>query len=83
MRTKRWKYVYVDGMRPLLFDLKNDPDEFEDLGEDRSHAGVREDFERKLFKWLIRRKTFTSASDDFVSNWLQDPRFNSMLIGEW
>jgi arylsulfatase A-like enzyme len=83
LRTRRWKYVYVDGMRPLLFDLKNDPDEFDDLGDDGSHASVRESFEGELFKWLIRRKTFTSTSDEFVSNWLQDPRFNSMLLGEW
>ena len=27
----RWKYVHVEHMRPLLFDLQNDPDELGDL----------------------------------------------------
>lgn len=83
LRTKQWKYVYVDGFRPLLYDLKNDPDEFEDLGDDPRFEAVRAEFEAKLFKWLIQRKTFTSTSDEFVANWLKDPRFSTMLIGEW
>jgi arylsulfatase A-like enzyme len=83
MRNTRWKYVYVDGMRPLLFDLVNDPDEFEDLGDDPGHAGVREDFDREVFKWLFRRKTFNSVSDDFVTRWLEQPRFGGMHVGEW
>jgi arylsulfatase A-like enzyme len=83
MRTRRWKYVYVDGMRPLLFDLKADPDEFEDLGDDASHADICAKFECELFRLLIRRKSFTSTSDDFVANWLKDPRFADMVIGAW
>lgn len=83
MRTERWKYVYVDGFRPLLFDLQNDPDEFVDLGDDPLHESVRETFRETLFRWLMRRKSFTSTPDEFVSEWLKDPRFSSMLIGHW
>ncbi len=83
MRTKRWKYVYVDGMRPLLFDLKADPGEFDDLGDDPGHTDICAKFERDLFRWLVRRKSFTSTSDDFVANWLKDPRFSDMIIGAW
>lgn len=83
LRTERWKYVYVDGFRPLLFDLANDPDEFIDLGDDARHAGVRDEFETKLFHWMLSRKQFTAIPDAFVANWLKDPRFSSMLIGHW
>jgi len=30
----RWKYVHVESMRPMLFDLFNDPNELNDLGND-------------------------------------------------
>jgi arylsulfatase A-like enzyme len=83
LRTDDWKYVYVDGMRPLLFDLKSDPDEFDDLGEDPRHQDVRDAFERRLFTWLLQRKTFTTVSDDFVAYWLNEPRFGDIRIGEW
>lgn len=83
LRTEDWKFVFVDGYRPLLFDLRNDPDEFIDLGEDIRYAGVREQFEATLFRWMLARKSYTSTSDEFVADWLKDPRFSSMLIGAW
>jgi choline-sulfatase len=42
VRQGRWKLVHFDGMRPQLFDLEADPHEFQDLGEDRAHAEIRE-----------------------------------------
>ncbi len=34
----RWKYVHVEEMRPMLFDLESDPDELVDLGGDLAFA---------------------------------------------
>ena len=34
----RWKYVHVEEMRPLLFDLESDPNELVDLGGDPAFA---------------------------------------------
>jgi choline-sulfatase len=41
VRQGRWKYVHVEGQRPMLFDLAADPDETDDLGDSPAHAGVR------------------------------------------
>lgn len=41
IRSGRWKYVHVEGQRPMLFDLAADPDETEDLGDSPAHAEVR------------------------------------------
>jgi choline-sulfatase len=41
VRQGRWKYVHVEGQRPMLFDLDADPEEMADLGDSPAHAGVR------------------------------------------
>lgn len=42
VRRGDWKLVHFDGMRPQLFNLKDDPHEFNDLGEDATHGRIRE-----------------------------------------
>lgn len=42
LRQGRWKYVHYAGYRPQLFDLRDDPDERHDLGEDPAYAATRE-----------------------------------------
>ena len=41
IRLDRWKYVHVEGYRPMLFDLAADPGETEDLGDSPGHEPVR------------------------------------------
>lgn len=50
IRKGRWKYNHYVGFPPELFDLENDPDELVDLGQDPSHAGIRDDMEAELHK---------------------------------
>jgi arylsulfatase A-like enzyme len=83
IRTQEWKYVHVDGFRPILFDLRNDPDEFHDLGADPNYEPVCRDFQSDLFCWLIARKRYTSVNESYVTGFLDDARFNSMAIGQW
>ncbi len=45
---KLWWYGDSDGLPPALFNLENDPDETQDLGNDPSCAAVREEFMEKL-----------------------------------
>ncbi len=45
VRHGRWKFVYVHGDRPQLFDLHDDPHELRDLGEDPAYADVRRQLE--------------------------------------
>lgn len=41
IRMGQWKYVHYARYRPQLFDLRADPEELVDLGEDPAHAAVR------------------------------------------
>lgn len=52
----RWKYVHYDGLPPHLFDLHNDPQEFEDRGRDPGLQGRRAEMKERLFEWMFRRK---------------------------
>lgn len=83
LRDKKWKFIFCEGMRPLLFDLQADPDEFHDLGADGRHQAIIEQYQSKIALWLSQRKTKTTVPDEFVENWLGLPRFQGMKIGEW
>ena len=48
VRQGPWKYIHYEGMRPQLFDLRHDPEELRDLGEDPAHAEVRDEFDARL-----------------------------------
>lgn len=50
----RWKYVHVEGMRPMLHDLATDPDEYVDLGASPEHGAVREGMAARLAEWALR-----------------------------
>jgi len=59
----RWKYIFAEGFRPMLFDLKADPDELTDLGADPAHAPVIARMERLFFDWARRTSQRTTISD--------------------
>lgn len=82
----RWKYVHVETMRPMLFDLENDPDELFDLGEDPAHADQISRLREAHFAWArqhhtritLDAKTIESMTDDreppgvFIAYWDED-----------
>jgi len=47
----RWKYVHVEQMRPLLFDLLTDPNELNDLGADPTYSKELERLKALHFDW--------------------------------
>ncbi len=57
VRTDRWKYVWWQGYRPMLFDLANDPKERRDLGADQTYAPIFREMEERLDAWEKARKT--------------------------
>lgn len=83
LRDHEWKFVFCDGLRPLLFDLQADPQEFHDLGGDPRFGPIVEQYTNKMSAWFQQRKTLTSTSDEFVENWLGLRRFRGMAIGQW
>ena len=61
---KRWKMVHCEGgYRPILFDLENDPQELEDLGDSAEHAEVIAALYDKLFAWTRRPSQRTTRSE--------------------
>jgi arylsulfatase A-like enzyme len=52
VRTDRYKYVHFNGgLPPLLFDLKEDPDETRNLAEDAGYLRVRLEMAERLLAW--------------------------------
>lgn len=47
----RWKYVHVEEMRPMLFDLESDPDELVDLGGDPAFTEQVDRLRGQHFEW--------------------------------
>jgi arylsulfatase A-like enzyme len=55
IRSGRWKLIHYDGIRPQLFDIESDPQEFNDLGESPPHAGIRSRLQAQvLVGWSAR-----------------------------
>ena len=65
--TERWKFIHAEGgFRPMLFDLKSDPQEFNDLANDNEHAGIIEAMYEHLFAWARRQSQRTTVSDQRI-----------------
>lgn len=58
VRDDDWKYVHFgadpDVLPPLLFDLRADPDQVEDLAGDPGHSSVVADRAGELLRWRMR-----------------------------
>jgi arylsulfatase A-like enzyme len=84
IQTLEWKYVLYDHFPPQLFDLKNDPHEFFDLGTDWEHYKVQKELYDRLFTWLRGLKVRTEVSSDKLSQ--INPELTEQLgimIGHW
>jgi hypothetical protein len=63
----RWKAVFVEGMRTMLFDLQNDPQEFNDLGDNADYAAVRQKLSDAFFAWARRPRSRITRSDEAIA----------------
>lgn len=75
----RWKFIFAEGFRPMLFDLANDPDELTDLGTDPSLANERARLERLFFDWARRTSQRTTISDAQIA--ARDPVLGEAKAG--
>jgi arylsulfatase A-like enzyme len=83
VRTDRWKYIAYEGFRPQLFDLRNDPDEYEDLGDSATHETVRSEMAARLLEWLKQRRIRTTMADDDVEKRTGNAKSRGILFGVW
>jgi len=75
----RWKYVFAEGFRPMLFDLEADPDELSDLGDSPVHADERTRLERLFFNWARRTSQRTTRSDAWIA--ARDTKYGEAKAG--
>ncbi|MDP2332463.1 MAG: sulfatase-like hydrolase/transferase [Reyranella sp.] len=83
VRTDRWKYVWWQDFRPMLFDLANDPQERRDLGASESYAHVRREMEGRLDAWLKARKTRVTVDDAYVEARTATHKKHGIFFGVW
>ena len=53
-RDARFKYVHFTGLKPLLFDLDDDPYELVDRADDPAYAAIRLACAERLLAWRAR-----------------------------
>ncbi len=63
-RDDSFKYVHFVSLPPLLFDLRNDPNEMHNLAEEPDYQAVVLDYTQKMLSW--RMKNEFGALDHFV-----------------
>jgi len=80
---RRWKFVYAEGMRPMLFDLAADPQELADLGADPATAGERERLLGLLNRWARRQSQRTTVADAQIEARRGGSESKGILIGYW
>jgi arylsulfatase A-like enzyme len=60
----RWKFMHAEGgFRPMLFDIKADPQEFDDLGASQEYREVINLMYERLANWARRPSQRTTMSD--------------------
>jgi arylsulfatase A-like enzyme len=54
IQDERYKYVHFAALPPLFFDLRRDPDQFENLAEDPAHAALVKEYAQKALSKRMR-----------------------------
>lgn len=79
---KKWKFVHAEGgIRPMLFDLEEDPDELEDLGDSEAHTEIRAMMMQRLAAWARRQSQRQTLSDKQIIGGRGKSGGTGILIG--
>ncbi|MCP5111013.1 MAG: DUF4976 domain-containing protein, partial [bacterium] len=66
VRTNRWKLNYYAGHGGELYDLENDPGEWDNLYDDPAHQQIARELKGVLLDWLIS----ADENDQIARKWL-------------
>ncbi len=77
----RWKYIHVETMRPMLFDLQTDPDEVRDLGNDPAFADQVARLRELHFDWTRQHHNRITRSPEVVEAMTDAREPPGILIG--
>jgi arylsulfatase A-like enzyme len=82
-----YKYVHAEHYRPMLFDLRTDPNEFVDLGESElaEHVQARARLHEALFAWARQPRQRVTVPDALIETTEVQARIaeSGVLIGYW
>lgn len=81
--TWDWKYVLLEGFDPVLFDLRNDPDELLDVAGNPDNAAVARHCHEAIFQWLRQRRTRTESEERIKSLPRDFEKRAGIMIGVW
>jgi len=79
----RWKYVHVELMRPMLFDLETDPDELHDLGESAEHQDQIERLRDLHFGWARQHHSRITRSPQIIEEMAAGKEPPGIYIAYW
>lgn len=77
----RWKYIHVEKMRPLLFDLQTDPEEVVDLGNNPAFADQLARLKDLHFEWARQHHNRITRSAEIVEAMTDDKEPPGIMIG--
>ena len=80
---KRWKLVHALCFRPMLYDLRADPNEFRDLGADPACEDERRRLMAVLNAWGLRLSQRTARSEEQIRQSRGKSQRRGILIGVW
>jgi arylsulfatase A-like enzyme len=80
---RRWKYIEIEGFRPLLFDRWDDPAEVVDRGADPEYDAPRRTLAGAIARWARRGAQRTTVSDAQILSRRGRSAQRGILIGFW
>ncbi len=84
VRDARYKYIHWEGYPAQLFDLQEDPQEFDDRGTDPALQAVRAAMHQRLFDWLsLRKHRTTETLAQVEARTHAHERMMGIQIGKW
>lgn len=79
---KRWKFMHAEGgLRPILFDLQEDPDELVDLAKSGAHQEVIDLMYDRLLEWGLRMSQRITLSDTQIATRRGKSARKGILLG--
>lgn len=79
----RWKYIHVEKMRPMLFDLRSDPEELHDLGEDPEHQAQLDRLAGLHFEWARQHHSRITRSAETIEKMTDGQEPPGIVIAYW
>ncbi|WP_420332576.1 alkaline phosphatase family protein [Roseibium sp.] len=79
----RWKYIHVENMRPMLFDLETDPDELDDLGGNPAYGGQVNRLRDLHFAWTRRHHNRITRTPETIEKMTDTREPEGIYIAYW